>query len=118
MIEPTPLQRRYCRFIYRYQREHGYPPALRDICDAFEVRSTNAARCNIALLQKKGLITRGTNAQSRTLLLTDLGVRLALGHESAVPVRRELKCEVCGATTFAAGKPCPMCRASKQRAVA
>lgn len=48
--------------IYRYIRSHietkGYPPAIRDICDAFSIVSPNGVMCHLKALQKKGYIHR------------------------------------------------------------
>lgn len=48
--------------IYHYIRSHietkGYPPAIRDICDAFSIVSPNGVMCHLKALQKKGYINR------------------------------------------------------------
>jgi repressor LexA len=48
--------------IYNYIRKHietkGYPPAIRDICDAFRISSPNGVMCHLKALQKKKYITR------------------------------------------------------------
>jgi repressor LexA len=48
--------------IYNYIRKHietkGYPPAIRDICDAFGISSPNGVMCHLKALQKKGYIQR------------------------------------------------------------
>jgi repressor LexA len=48
--------------IYKFIREHiedkGFPPAIRDICDAFGISSPNGVMCHLKALQKKGYINR------------------------------------------------------------
>jgi repressor LexA len=48
--------------IYNYIRKHietkGYPPAIRDICDAFRISSPNGVMCHLKALQKKKYISR------------------------------------------------------------
>ena len=48
--------------IYKFIREHieqkGFPPAIRDICDAFGISSPNGVMCHLKALQKKGFINR------------------------------------------------------------
>ena len=48
--------------IYQYIRSHietkGFPPAIRDICDAFSIVSPNGVMCHLKALQKKGYINR------------------------------------------------------------
>ena len=48
--------------IYNYIRKHietkGFPPAIRDICDAFGISSPNGVMCHLKALQKKGYIHR------------------------------------------------------------
>jgi repressor LexA len=60
--------------IYEYIREqienHGYPPAIRDICDAFKIKSPNGVMCHLRALEKKGLITRGEGL-ARAIRLAD-----------------------------------------------
>lgn len=48
--------------IYNFIRKHietkGFPPAIRDICDAFGISSPNGVMCHLKALQKKGYINR------------------------------------------------------------
>jgi repressor LexA len=48
--------------IYNYIRKHienkGFPPAIRDICEAFRISSPNGVMCHLKALQKKGYIKR------------------------------------------------------------
>ncbi len=45
-------------FIQRSTREHGYPPTIREIGEAFSIRSTNGVRYYLTLLEKSGHLKR------------------------------------------------------------
>ena len=55
--------------IYNYIRKHiegkGYPPAIRDICDAFSISSPNGVMCHLKALEKKGYIARVTKHKNK-----------------------------------------------------
>jgi repressor LexA len=55
--------------IYNYIRKHiegkGYPPAIRDICDAFSISSPNGVMCHLKALEKKGHIFRVTKHKNK-----------------------------------------------------
>lgn len=50
------------QLIYTYIRKtietKGFPPAIRDICEAFGISSPNGVMCHLKALQKKGYINR------------------------------------------------------------
>lgn len=60
-VSDTPLTEKQNQ-IYAYIRKHietkGFPPAIRDICDAFGISSPNGVMCHLKALQKKGYINR------------------------------------------------------------
>jgi repressor LexA len=74
--ELTPRQRQVLRFIDDYRRRHGYPPTIRNICDAFDFTIT-AAWDHLKALGKKGCITRDYKV-ARSLVLTERGEREVL----------------------------------------
>lgn len=45
-------------FLIKYQEDHGYPPSVRDICDAVGLRSTSTVHGHLSRLERKGLIQR------------------------------------------------------------
>jgi len=55
--------------IYNYIRKHiegkGFPPAIRDICDAFSISSPNGVMCHLKALEKKGYISRVTKHKNK-----------------------------------------------------
>jgi repressor LexA len=61
MSETIPLttkQEKIYNFIRKHIETKGYPPAIRDICDAFRISSPNGVMCHLKALQKKKYITR------------------------------------------------------------
>jgi DNA-binding MarR family transcriptional regulator len=65
--------------IARSIETRGFPPTLRELCDAMGVRSTNAASDHLRRLERAGLIDT-TAAQARAIRITDAGrVVLAAG---------------------------------------
>ena len=54
----TPRQQEIYEFITRKIESRGFPPTIRDIGTAFEIRSPNGVMCHLKALEKKGFITR------------------------------------------------------------
>ncbi|HEY2784970.1 MAG TPA: transcriptional repressor LexA [Fimbriiglobus sp.] len=54
----TAKQQKILDFILHTIQNQGYPPAIRDICTAFDIRSPNGVMCHLRALQKKGYIVR------------------------------------------------------------
>ncbi len=45
-------------YIQSFAREHGYPPTIREIGEAFEIASTNGVRYYLSMLEKGGHLKR------------------------------------------------------------
>lgn len=61
MADPTSLtrrQREILDFINRKIESRGFPPTIRDIGTAFEIKSPNGVMCHLKALEKKGFINR------------------------------------------------------------
>lgn len=54
----TAKQAAIYKFIREHIQEQGFPPAIRDICEAFGISSPNGVMCHLKALQKKGYIHR------------------------------------------------------------
>jgi repressor LexA len=54
----TPKRREILDFIERLQCERGYPPSVREICDAVGLTSTSTVHSHLATLQKQGFLVR------------------------------------------------------------
>ena len=45
-------------YIKSHLREKGYPPSVRDICDAVGLKSTSTVHSYLGMLEKRGMIRR------------------------------------------------------------
>lgn len=79
----TDRQLEVLRFIARQIEENGYPPTIREIGEALEIRSTNGVNDHLKALERKGFLTRDP-VKSRALIPTS-AAREALGGESSAP---------------------------------
>src|SRR6476620_7169398 len=66
----TPRQREIYDFIKLKIESRGYGPTVREIGEAFEIKSPNGVMCHLKALEKKGLITREEHA-ARAIQLVD-----------------------------------------------
>jgi repressor LexA len=61
MSQLTERQRDIFDFIRGKIEARGYGPTVRDIGDAFDIKSPNGVMCHLKALEKKGLIKRESN---------------------------------------------------------
>ena len=54
----TGKRREILDFIDRAQRERGYPPSVREICEAVGLTSTSTVHAHLATLQRQGYLRR------------------------------------------------------------
>jgi repressor LexA len=76
----TDRQLEVLRFIAQQIEECGYPPTIREIGEALDIRSTNGVNDHLKALERKGYLTRDP-VKSRALIPTPLA-RQALGDAS------------------------------------
>jgi len=86
-IELSERQRRILRYIYDHQRQHGFPPTLREIGKATDTGSTSVINYNVDRLVEYGLLARRSDI-SRSLTLQAEGYRM-LG--KALPENDEVR---------------------------
>jgi len=58
----TDRQREIYEFIRQAIEQRGYPPTVREIGEAFEIKSPNGVMCHLNALVKKGMIHRMTRS--------------------------------------------------------
>ncbi|QDV37866.1 transcriptional repressor LexA [Tautonia plasticadhaerens] len=75
----TPRQREIYDFIRSKIHGRGYGPTVREIGEAFEIKSPNGVMCHLKALQKKGLISREPNMSRAIQLLTEPATAPAKG---------------------------------------
>ncbi|MER3398186.1 MAG: repressor LexA [Chloroflexota bacterium] len=111
--ELSPRQRRVLDFIRRYIAEHGYPPTIREICEACNISSTSVANYNLRRLAEAGYIRR-SDRLSRAIELTEAAGEAGLtGRAGLFPFRLRLTAaaetvQVPLLGRIAAGSPIPV----------
>lgn len=73
--EVTDRQREILAFIVKATRANGSPPTIREIGEAFGIRSTNGVNDHLARLEAKGLLRRG-DMKARSLVPTRKGLKV------------------------------------------
>src|ERR1700694_1225450 len=74
MNEPlTERQQKILTFIKHSIQEQGYPPTIREIGEAFGIRSTNGVNDHLKALERKGYLLRG-ELKSRALSVIEGGM--------------------------------------------
>src|SRR5688572_23914324 len=66
----TQRQREIYDFIRDRIEGRGYGPTVREICQAFDIKSPNGVMCHLKALEKKGLIVR-EGRSARAIQLVD-----------------------------------------------
>jgi repressor LexA len=79
----TDRQLEVLRFIAREIEDRGYPPTIREIGEALDIRSTNGVNDHLKALERKGYLARDP-VKSRALIPTDRA-REVLAPDSARP---------------------------------
>ena len=74
----TAKQKRIYDFIRDQIEQRGYPPTVREIGEAFHIKSPNGVMCHLTALVKKGLINREKQA-ARAIQLSDHQPPVAVG---------------------------------------
>ena len=72
----TDRQLEVLRFIGQQIEECGYPPTIREIGEAFGIRSTNGVNDHLKALERKGYLLRG-ELKSRALSVIEGGKQAA-----------------------------------------
>jgi repressor LexA len=81
----TDRQLEVLRFIARQIEDQGYPPTIREIGEALEIRSTNGVNDHLKALERKGYLTRDP-VKSRALIPTPKGREALAGRASGAQV--------------------------------
>lgn len=76
----TDRQLEVLRYIARQIEAHGYPPTIREIGEALDIRSTNGVNDHLKALERKGFLSRD-RVKSRALIPTS-AARQVLGGEA------------------------------------
>jgi repressor LexA len=66
----TDKQRRILEYIIDFQREHSFPPTIRELCEAFEIGSLRGVTVHLEALARKNYITRVKHTSRSIRVLT------------------------------------------------
>ena len=58
MLESKDKQKEIYEFLKTYTENKGYPPSVREICEAVSLKSTSTVHGHLKRLEKKGLIKK------------------------------------------------------------
>lgn len=80
-------QHEILKFIYEEVSDRGYPPTVREICNATGLASTSTVHGHLSRLEKQGFILRDPS-KPRAIEVTDSGLnKLGIdGNENAIPM--------------------------------
>lgn len=99
MNDLTGRQREVFNFLVTYVRENGYPPTIREIREAFHLKSNRGVVDHLRALERKGYIRRDKNSSRAIEILHASGYG-----EELSPIQREtLLYPIAGGIT--AGRP-------------
>ena len=81
----TAKQQEILDFIKEQTLQRGFPPAVRDICKAVNLKSTSSVHSHLETLEKKGYIKRDAT-KSRTIEILDESFRTVRTEMVSIPV--------------------------------
>lgn len=90
--EPTERQRDILQAIHDHVEDNGYPPSVREICDAVGLSSTSSVHAQLATLEERGYLRRDPSKPRALELARDLDTDLEQRPESTrnVPLVGEI----------------------------
>ncbi len=81
----TDKQREILEFLKKFTLQKGYPPTVRDICEAVALKSTSSVHSHLETLEKNGYIRRDPT-KPRAIEIVDDTFNLARREISHVPM--------------------------------
>jgi repressor LexA len=96
MADTTPLtakQQQIYDFVCQQIDERGYPPTIRDIGSAFDIRSPNGVMCHLKALEKKGFIVRDGKSARAIRPTQRRGIRPGLPFKGLVAAGAPIQAE-------------------------
>ena len=81
----TPKQKEILEYIKDQILTRGFPPAVREICEAVNLKSTSSVHSHLETLEKNGYIRRDPT-KSRTIEIIDDNFNLARREVVNVPI--------------------------------
>lgn len=82
-MKDRPLQ--ILRYVYDAVAAHGYPPTVRELCEAVNLSSTSTVHRHLSNLEEKGYIIKDST-KPRALEITDKGLSLLGINHLGIPM--------------------------------
>ena len=70
MSKLTPTQQQIYNYILSFTDEHGYPPSVREIAEAVDLKSPSTVHFHLKGLREAGLISQA-EGKTRAISITD-----------------------------------------------
>ncbi len=81
----TAKQQEILDFIKKKTLERGYPPAVREICEAVKLRSTSSVHAHLETLEKNGYIRRDPS-KPRAIEIMDDNFQMVRQEMTSIPI--------------------------------
>ncbi len=81
----TAKQQEILDYIKKVTLERGYPPAVREICDAVRLRSTSSVHAHLETLEKNGYIRRDPS-KPRAIEIIDDSFQMVRQELTSIPI--------------------------------
>ena len=81
----TDKQKEILEFLKKQILAKGYPPSVREICEAVNLRSTSSVHAHLETLEKNGYIRRD-NAKSRSIEIIDEDFAVSRREIASIPL--------------------------------
>ena len=81
----TPKQQEILDYIKQVTLQRGYPPAVREICDAVRLRSTSSVHAHLETLEKNGYIRRDPS-KPRAIEVIDDSFQMVRQEMTSIPI--------------------------------
>jgi repressor LexA len=81
----TAKQQEILDYIKKVTLQRGYPPSVREICDAVKLRSTSSVHAHLETLEKNGYIRRDP-AKPRAIEIMDYSYQMVRQEMTSIPM--------------------------------
>ena len=98
-----PREKQILNFMKKELQKKGYPPTVREICTALDIKSTSTTHKDIERLEKKGYLKKDPS-KPRALMITDMDADGENTHDS-VTIERNDVIDIPVVGRIAAGTP-------------
>ena len=84
-IKLSKKQEEILTYIKDFTLEKGYPPTVRDICEAVSLKSTSSVHAHLSTLERNGFIRRDPT-KPRAIEIIDEGFQMVRQEMTSIPI--------------------------------